>query len=184
LFFFLLSLGACAPGLGTTVKVDAASAGPRNESVQFFSKPIRLNITSIADDRKEVFIGEINGRALLPDGNIPMQAEELIKKALAPRGVSFSPNATTQISGSIQAWLIQVVSGFPTSRADATATLVIEVSDATRGVQYRATYSGTAGMEHPFLGESNVEEVLGWALQSCIDSALEDGEFLAAIGVL
>lgn len=184
LFFLPVLLTACAPGLGATLNVDAASAGPRKENVQFFSKPIRLHIAAISDDREEVFIGEINGRALLPNGNIPLQAEELIKKTLAPRGVSFSANATTQITGSIRSWLVQVHSGFPTSHAEAAATLVMEVEDVTRGVRYRATYSGNAGMEHPFMGESDVEEVLGWALQSCVDSALEDGEFLAAIGVL
>lgn len=180
----ILLCGACAPGLGKTVRVNAASAGPRDEAAQFFANPVRLHIFDIRDARREVFIGEINGRSLLPKGNIPAEAIKLVEKSLAPRGVSFSPNATIKVVGALNEWFIEIDTGFPMSKASARATVDFEVTNELLGTRYRGTYSGTSFLEHPFMREKNVEEVLGWALQSAVDSALEDGEFLAAIGVL
>ncbi len=178
---FCLSNAGCAPGLGKTIDIDVPimsngtgdySPGSRTEvSLQLFS-----------DRRKNVFIGMINDRKLLPGGSVSLSVQKAFEQYLESKNIVARPGTSTVIQAEVLEWQVDVNSGFPTSKAEAKAKIKFVVSSPASPGGYIAEYNAAADREDPFMSAEDVTALLHEVLKGVFEAALDDGKFLAAIG--
>lgn len=174
-------LSACAPGLGRDIGVSPISM-PSGESPRSNSSvAVHAQIRPFVDNRPSQAIAEIGGREINSRGDLALQVREAFENYLKQRGVETGDPEAPIIGGQISAWYVRVEPGFPTSQAQAEATLVIEVSNLANQLVYTGKYSGSTVVSHPMLNESRISDALAQAMGYAIEEALRDEKLMDRI---
>jgi uncharacterized lipoprotein YajG len=143
--------------------------------------PGGVNIRSLADARTDPSLGSFGGSTLRSNSDVNAPVRQALEDRIRGAGLTVGLLNSPSVGGEIKDWYVSVVNGFPVDRAEARATIVLDVFDADGQVRYRGTYKGTAIYQRPFMSQSRIEETLGQAMGEALDAALDDGRFLAAI---
>lgn len=174
----LVCLAGCAPGLGKTLNTDYISPLPLEKTVQQRLSGVQLRTGDFIDARGVETIGEIDGRRLLPAGDVGQSVKRAFEDALRNGGADLSLYSGPMVKGEVLAWKIEVQPGFPVSEVNTEASLRVMVSSGSNRNAYSAIYSGTAEEKHPYLSETKIEELLGLAMAYAIREALRDQRLL------
>ena len=162
---------SCAPGLNTTMRVSEI---PASEKATKNLSGVRVKVGLLEDLRPDEIVGYIDGRSVRAEGDISQSVQQAIERQLKIQGARLGLFSTPLIRGSVQEWKVKVYPGFPTSKADAVASLRIELADSDAKKIFASTYTGNMSVEHPMLNRDKAEGILGGAMQNAIDQALAD----------
>lgn len=174
---FVLILSACAPGLGTTLRVDAFEATDAT-SIAIGGARMRARVGQFLDMRTRKAIGEVRGRELEPAGDVASGATRALEDELKRAGVELSLFEAPILVGEVQQWFVTVTPDFPTSSVEAKAKIRMQVTDKSGKVLYSGLYSGGMSQKHPWLTEDEVSHVLAQAMSFAMREALKDERLL------
>ncbi len=174
-------LSACSPSLERTLKVDYVEPESVDNTVKASVSAVRVKLGEFSDLRRQPAIGEIDGRKLLPDGDVALSAKMALQDGLREAGASIALYGDTVVSGEVTNWFVQITPGFPLSKVEASATMRLRVERAHGKSTYSALYSGSIEQKHPFLTQTKVEKSLGDAMAIAVKEALKDDNFVAEI---
>ena len=179
----VLFVQGCAPGLGKRLQVKGVLSPEAKIDFQDAShcagKAVRVG--SFEDRRSYSEVGEIDGRLLQPEGNAALGAQWFMEKLLRTARVQTGLVTGPWLVGQILDWRVRVIPGFPTTKAEAEASVRIELRDEGYGVLYAATYAGRGQAEHPFMTQTKVEEVLADAMWVALSGVIDDQELWSRI---
>lgn len=170
----IFSFAACSPGLGTSIRVTGLPELSSKVSPNPQYQGVKVNLYEFVDKRSRGSIGDINGRPLAPAGSVPASVQQAFEKALRGSGADVVLFDAPSISGEIRSWKVSVEPSFPSSSAEAEASLYIEVYSPDRTLIYRANYSGNTSVSHPMMSEERIEDALAAAMNHAIQEALSD----------
>ena len=177
----LFVLAGCAPGLGTTLRVDYIDPEEETLPISAGAYDVRYRMGEISDRRARPAIAEINGRQLQPEGDITLSARLALQAGLRTIGASPSLYGGHFINAEVTDWYAKIQPDFPLSQVDARATLRLSVREAGGKQVYAAQYSGTVTQKHPFLDQDMIEKALGDAMTAAMREAVDDPDLLAAL---
>jgi len=172
---------ACAPGLGSDLRVDRIKEKSVEQLSAFRGSDIQVHVGSIVDARSDQSVGKIDGRTLNPSGNVSVSVKRAIERHLTESGVRVSQFNAPTLKGEIRAWQVNVQPGFPSTKLESNATLELTVYDQNEGRVYGGIYSGNALNTKPFFSEAEIEDHLGEAMGLAIREALGDEQMILAI---
>jgi hypothetical protein len=181
----ILSIYACAPSLGSGLKLVPPEPLKNSElgadSAEVVFIPVKIEVDT--DNRKTTFVGMINDRGLLPEGDYNEPLQLLVENKFKKIGLTVSSVATTVIKCKILDLYVDVISSFPMSSAKSRASVEMTILDELTGKKYITSYEGSAETKNPFLTELTVQNTLYNALDSALSAAVEDTNFRQAIGL-
>lgn len=177
-------LGGCAPQLGLRltppdVVLEDEKGGKELKGVASGAK---VKIGSFLDGRSSDTLATVDGREVLTDGEVGPAVQTGFERQLRAAGARVSLLKSATVEGEVVDWRARVSPDFPASSVVANAKVKVTVRSASNDVLYRATYTGEANKKHPFLGESDIQAVLGTAMASAIEAAIKDQTFLKHLG--
>jgi len=172
---------ACAPGLGSDLRVDRIKEKPVGGLSAHSGSDLRVHVGSIVDGRASSAIGEIDGRNLKAAGNISISVKRAIERHLAESGVRVSEFNAPVLKGEVRVWHVSVKPGFPSTKLNSNATLELSVFNQNDERIYGGLYSGSAVNTKPFFSEAEIEDHLGEAMGLAIREALGDENFIASL---
>lgn len=178
LFISVGILSGCAPEIGLSIPVpsvpDSVSLQDRADSVN----RLRVHVGHFQDDRLNSTMVTIDGRDVSSEGAVNSVVQEGFVRYFTEAGVSVAVLDAPSIEGSVTEWSAKVDPSFPTSAGSAVAKLTVVVRDTRAHPIYRGTYTGESSIEHPMLGEKQVRRLLGQAMGSAIEAAVQDEEMV------
>lgn len=177
-FGVIFMLGACAPGLNTSMSVDFIDDSElttrQNDPDQ---QQVRATVLRFDDARVVEAIAQIDGRLVKPDGDIGTVVQRIFESQLKADGISLSLFDAPAIRGKVVEWRVNVVPGFPSTTIQATAAIDVEIIDNGKNIVHRARYSGNFERTHPFLDEGDIRKALGKAMSFAAHEAVQDPAF-------
>jgi uncharacterized lipoprotein YajG len=175
-----LVLGGCAPSLKDDMRVSSIPVVPIEIKGE---QPAlgRLQIDPFRDSRSANFVAEIDGRKIMPKGDVGEAVRQAFQHHFHTRGAQLSLFRAPIISGEIREWHVQVKPSFPSTKIHALASIDVSVSDPAGKVVYRATYSGETTSDDPFPSQRSVEKILGSAMGHAIKEAVLDAALLETL---
>jgi hypothetical protein len=188
LFFTLGLTTGCAPSLGdgmmriSPLNVPYTVQDQLAEQARSKKASVRIAFGRFVDNRNLKAIGEIDGRLLNPATGIESTVRDALSKAFEARGAKVGLNkAVPVIQGAVVRWFLGVTPSFPSTRAEATALISIELSDVHGIVVYRGQYEGGHIERHMLPNKENAEVTLRAAMENAVHSAAEDQNLWSAI---
>lgn len=186
--FFLVLAGvsmlcctACAPGLGRSLKVNRIPEAAGENLAKQYEVPLKVQVERFEDQRRSPVIAEIDGREIVPDGDVGVEVQQAIERQLQTSGVRLAIAKSPILRGGVTSWRADIKPGFPSSTVQANATIRVELLDEDNNKLYSAVYSGNALEEHPMLSEYKIESALGGAMANAIREALRDERLVQQI---
>ena len=174
-----LFLCACAPGLGSQISPPAIPELENARKIdENFSDLPKIRIGEFVDSRSDTALAVISGREVLADSSLGPVVQEGFERMFRDAGGQVALFRAPMLTGEIQAWQVKVSSAFPTSQATATAKIRINLQDQDNRSLYRGTYTGESTIQHPFLSESKIRDMLGQAMAQAIQQAIVDEDLL------
>ena len=185
LFALIVFVGACAPGLGTSLKVDY-SEDPEITALKqnVEGNPPSIHVLKFVDARSIEAIAQIDGRLIKPSTDLGLVVQRAFESSLKKNGVRLALFNAPSIRGDIKEWDVSVTPAFPSTKIEAKAGVMIELFDGQQNKIHRALYSGVFNQEHPFIGESDVQSALAKSLGIAIREALSDPILINKIATL
>lgn len=181
LFLLSIFVCACAPGLGTSLGIPSVTYQASSDNM---APPIglsKINILPFKDQRINQELCEIDGRKLLASFNTGEYARSLVVDYFREHKVRVSNFSTPIIDGEIHEWLSVVTPGFPLSKLNAKANLILRVYAQENKLLYTGKYYGSVSFEHPLLDQARIEESLGRAMQEALNQAFSDQGFVDSL---
>lgn len=164
----------CAPGIDNSLSVSQVGTGSASGGHALIESSHRARVGGFIDARGSDDIGEIDGKALAPSGDIAQSVQKAVEQELRNAGVRVSLFDAPMITGEVTMWRVSVNSGFPASRVRAQAQLKLRVLGIDNRAAYTGTYSGEVVAEHPLFSQQKIEEVLGDAMNQALKEAMSD----------
>lgn len=169
----------CAPGLGKEIPVTRFPAA--DEVVNRRVGGARVLVRAFTDGRPEYAVAMIDGRSVSPASDVAGAVRAAFESYLKAAGFTVGGIDSAVLTGTVQRWRVDVQPEFPTSKAEAAATIAVEVLSPTQEVLFRGTYKGEFIVEHPLMDESRIAQALGQAMAAAIGQALGDPRFTSAL---
>lgn len=169
----------CAPGLGKELPV---SRFPAPDTI--IAHPVgrgRVLVRSFTDARPDYAVASVDGRSVTPASDVSAAVRAAVESYLKQAGFGAGGSDSPVLSGTIERWKVQVNPSFPTSTAEAAATLGVEISAPSGAVLFRGTYRGEFSAEHPLMDEGKIAEALSQAMAAAIQQALGDSRCVEAL---
>ncbi len=176
--FTILLLFGCAPGLKNTLRVSSI---PAAENSRRNLDGLRLNVGTFKDARISTGIARVNTREVRADGDVGAAVQQAFERQVKIQGAKLSLFNAPTLRGTVKDWKIMVKPAFPSSKADARASLEVELVDTGGKVKYRGTYSGNMSVENPVMREERVEGILGEAMLNAMVHVLNDRRFVSKL---
>jgi len=164
-------LSACAPGLNSTLRVSNI---PVSENAPRSLTGLRVKVEDFQDSRPTLNIARIKRRDLKPDGDVGLSVQQAVERQLKIQGARLALFGSPIIRGSVKEWHVAVQPKFPSSIANAKASIFVELFDTTGKKIYGGSYSGNMSVEHPVMPQDKVESILGEAMLNAINKFLND----------
>lgn len=178
-------LAGCAPGLGSSLNINAAERVDFEKSSVFLPEDrVKVGVLRFTDARNMEAIASIDGRLIKPDGDPALAAQRIFEIGLKNAGAELGLFNVPTVRGTIREWKVIVHPGFPASTLEAEALVAIELLDLDGNPAYRADYSGSFQQQNPFLDEENVQRALGNAMRFAVEEAVKDSRFTSKIAAL
>lgn len=164
---------SCAPSLGSRLKVPDVFVD-ESKITDFDTRLPKVKIGNFLDARREPTLAIIDGREVMPEGDISDAVREAITTAFVDSGARVTNNYAPIIEGEIKDWQIVIKPGFPTTDLVAKSSLRVVVRDSELNQIYRATYNGESTKQHPAPGEDTIRETLSDAMAVTINEVFHD----------
>lgn len=171
-------LFSCAPGLNKTLRVSSI---PVAEHSAKNLDGVRLNIGTFTDARTSAGIARVNGREVRAEGDVGSNVQQAFERQVKLQGAKLTIFNAPTLRGTVKDWKIFIKPDFPSSKADAKASLEVELVAADGKPKFRGTYSGNMSVENPVMREDKVEEILGEAMLNAMIHVLNDRRFVSKL---
>ncbi len=177
LFFALLvvfSASACAPEFGLEMQAPPVSAVQKVEPGGAEAAALRVKVGSFEDARSALTIVTVDDREIPTVGSVGGPVQEAFDRAFRDAGVRVVRRDAPLLQGEVVEWKANILPGFPSSEAVATAKVRVSLKDSESHVIYRGVFNGEATVSHPLLDEDHVQELLGQAMGGAVEAAVND----------
>lgn len=169
----------CSPGLGTSLTVGPIPVPGGVGGIA--GAPVWVE--NVVDGRPAQTVGTIGGRAIRAEGDVPGRVHVALVDLLKQHGFRLAAGDAPVLRGTVLEWNIAVTPGFPSSVAEGSALLELEVVGSAGGAPSIRRYAGSATLRHPFMREEDVQATLGEAMAYALTAAMEDGELIERLRV-
>lgn len=176
----LLVVAGCAPRTGNEIYIDMSDEVVSRYPASL-AHGIEVSVRQLEDARGSDVIGVVDGRVLRPASSVPLVVQSALERRLQSAGVRLRLFNSPSLGGSIKEWQVRITPAFPSSRADAVASIKLDAFDANGTLLYSGEYSGTASVTHPILTDARIEEALSHAMGYALDEALNDQVLIARL---
>jgi hypothetical protein len=173
---------ACAPGLGERFSVDTVETVSIRRSNSDL-EGLRLRWGTFTDARSSAPVATINGRELLPSGDIGASAQRVFEAQFKEAGLRRGLFEGLRAEGQVLEWHIDITPGFPATKMEARASIRLSLSDEGGKSLYAARYTGVVMSEHPIGSTDRIERTFSLAMAEAAAEALADPEFVRAVRV-
>lgn len=171
---------ACAPGLGDRFSIDTIETVSTVRSDPAL-RGLRLRWGTFTDARTSAPAATINGRELLPSGDIGASARRIFEAQFKEAGIRPGLFEGLRAEGQVLEWHIDITPGFPATKMEARASVRLSLGDEGGKSLYAARYTGVVMSEHPIGSTDRIERAFSQAMAEAAAEALADPEFLRAL---
>ena len=167
-------LAGCAPGFENSLQVSEVPEVTVTHLKPQGGGVLQVHIGEFTDNRREAAIAEVNGRQLMPEGQLGPVLQRAFERYFSLAGARLVLFKAPIIRGEITDWYVSVQPGFPMSHLHATAVVEATLLDLDGQVVYRATYSGESRGDELWVSSGTAEEYLGRAMSFAVQESLRD----------
>jgi Uncharacterized lipoprotein len=174
----LLGIGAlflfsCAPSLDPLIEIPEVPS-VKNTSLSSLSRAV--SVSPAIDLREESNDPEMTE----PDSQAARKLEDALIESLTSSGVSVAPNSSIVILPKIKTWRskIQIKD---TGTISSEAAIEVEISTSSGKKIYSGNYAGNRQSQFPLINKADVQDSLGYAMQSALEQFLKDGKVVAVL---
>lgn len=177
IFLSSLTLNACAPGLGSGIKLIPISVDSGDKSPEETLSELPVAVSKFEDRREKQEIARIDDRLIPPNGDVGLTVEEGFEHEFRRRGARIGSIQGVRVTGEVQQWYMEVTPKFPLNEVVANAGVLVRI-ERDGAPLFQATYSGAVQSKEAIVSERKAEKLLSVAMAKAIEEAITDQDFL------